>query len=67
MVLHTKHYSLTLNKNKCKGCGVCMTICPKEAIEATRTPKEEKDDILACSMHTQNISRARCYLAVYHK
>ena len=41
MVLHTKNYSLTLNKSKCVGCGVCMEICPKEAIQVTRTPKEE--------------------------
>jgi 4Fe-4S ferredoxin len=39
MVLHTKRYSLTLDKNKCTGCGVCMEICPREAIAVTRTPK----------------------------
>ncbi len=41
MVLHTKHYSLTLDKIKCVGCGVCMEICPREAIQVTRTPKVE--------------------------
>lgn len=41
MVLHAKHYSLTLDKNKCVGCGVCMEICPREAIQVTRTPKVE--------------------------
>jgi len=41
MVLHAKHYSLTLDKKKCTGCGVCMEICPPEAIQVTRTPKVE--------------------------
>ncbi len=41
MALHSKRYSLTLNKNKCTGCGICMEICPREAIEVTRTPKRE--------------------------
>ena len=41
MTLHTKHYSLTLDKNKCTGCGVCMEICPREAIQVTRTPKAD--------------------------
>jgi 4Fe-4S ferredoxin len=41
LVLHAKHYSLILDKNKCTGCGVCMEICPREAIQVTRTPKVE--------------------------
>jgi 4Fe-4S ferredoxin len=44
MVLHTKRYSLTLNKNKCTGCGICMEICPREAIEVTKTPKSEGEE-----------------------
>jgi 4Fe-4S ferredoxin len=42
--LHAKRYSLTLNKNKCVGCGICMEICPREAIEVTRTPKTEGEE-----------------------
>jgi len=41
MILHTKHYSLTLEKSKCTGCGVCMEICPREAIEVKKAPKTE--------------------------
>jgi 4Fe-4S ferredoxin len=41
MVMHARHSSLTLDKNKCVGCGVCMEICPREAIQVTRTPKAE--------------------------
>jgi 4Fe-4S ferredoxin len=39
MVLHAKNFSLTLYKNKCVGCGICMEICPREAIHVTRTAK----------------------------
>lgn len=39
MVLHAKNYSLKLDKKKCTGCGICMEICPTEAIQVTRTPK----------------------------
>jgi len=39
MILHTKHYSLTLDKGKCIGCGICREICPKEAIEIKKTQK----------------------------
>ncbi|MGQ9721132.1 MAG: 4Fe-4S binding protein [Candidatus Jordarchaeum sp.] len=28
-----KHLKLTLDRNKCVGCGICMAICPMEAIE----------------------------------
>ena len=41
MILHAKNYSLTIDKNKCTGCGICMEICPREAIQVTRTPKLE--------------------------
>jgi 4Fe-4S ferredoxin len=41
MILHTKHYSLTLDKKKCTGCGVCMQICPREAIEVKKKQKTE--------------------------
>lgn len=43
MVLHAKRYSLTLDKKKCTGCGICMEICPREAIEVTTTPKIEDE------------------------
>jgi len=39
--MHAKRYSLTLNKNKCTGCGVCTEICPREAITVTKVPKAE--------------------------
>jgi len=30
--MHAKHYALTLDKNWCKGCGICVELCPREAI-----------------------------------
>ena len=38
-ILHTKRYALTLDKNLCIGCGICKTICPREAIEIKTIPK----------------------------
>ena len=58
MVLHAKHYSLTLDKNKCVGCGVCMEICPREAIQVTRTPKVEEEK---AKQPTVAISEAKCH------
>ena len=58
MVLHAKNYSLTLDKNKCTGCGVCMEICPKEAIEVTRTPKADAEK---AKPPTANIDETKCH------
>jgi 4Fe-4S ferredoxin len=58
MVLHTKHYALTLDKNKCVGCGICMQICPKEAIQATRTPKAEGEN---AKSPTVDINKEKCH------
>jgi 4Fe-4S ferredoxin len=39
--LHVKRYSLTLNKTRCPGCGICVEVCPREAIELKKVPKVE--------------------------
>jgi 4Fe-4S ferredoxin len=39
-VLHAKRYSLTLDKTLCVGCEICQIICPREAIEIKKIPKE---------------------------
>ena len=31
-----RNYVLSLKKSLCNGCGLCATICPKEAINVTR-------------------------------
>ena len=58
MVLHTKHYSLTLDKNNCTGCGVCMEICPREAIQVTRTLKIDENK---AQPPTVNINKEKCH------
>jgi 4Fe-4S ferredoxin len=42
--MHAKRYSLTLNKNRCTGCGICTEICPREAITVTKVPKAEGEE-----------------------
>jgi 4Fe-4S ferredoxin len=55
--MHAKRYSLTLNKKKCTGCGICMEICPREAIEVTMTPKAEGEK---AKPPTATISEEKC-------
>ncbi|UCE29812.1 MAG: 4Fe-4S dicluster domain-containing protein [Candidatus Bathyarchaeota archaeon] len=38
-ILHTKTYSLTLDKNRCTGCEICAVVCPKEVFEIKKQPK----------------------------
>ncbi|MGD2066060.1 MAG: 4Fe-4S binding protein [Candidatus Bathyarchaeota archaeon] len=57
MILHAKRYSLTINKNKCVGCGICMEICPREAIEVTPTAKAEGEEARA---PTVTINKEKC-------
>jgi 4Fe-4S ferredoxin len=40
-ILHARRYALTLDKNRCTGCEICMIVCPKEAIDVKRAPKVE--------------------------
>ena len=56
--MHAKHYSLTLDKIKCTGCGVCMEICPREAIQITRTPKIEGKKV---KQPTVAINEEKCH------
>jgi len=44
-LLHARRYSLTLNKNLCKGCEICQVICPREAITIIKTPKKDGEKV----------------------
>ena len=39
--LLSNSYSLELNKELCNGCGICVDVCPKEAIERTSAEIEK--------------------------
>jgi len=58
MILHAKRYSLTLDKTRCTGCGICMEICPREAIELKKTPKGDGEK---AKPPTIDISEEKCH------
>ena len=42
---------LTINKEACKGCGLCVSICPKKVLELNDRVKCEgvrQDDCIGC-------------------
>ncbi len=43
-ILHAKRYSLTLDRTRCTGCGICAEACPKEAIEVKKAPETEEGE-----------------------
>jgi len=38
-ILHSKSYSLTLDRTRCVGCGICVEVCPREAIQIKKVPR----------------------------
>jgi 4Fe-4S ferredoxin len=58
MILHAKRYSLTLDKTRCTGCGICTEICPREAIETKKTPKADGEKT---KPPTIDISEEKCH------
>ncbi|KPV64463.1 MAG: F(420)H(2) dehydrogenase subunit I [Candidatus Bathyarchaeota archaeon BA2] len=58
MILHAKRYSLTLNKARCTGCGICKEICPREAIEIKKVPKAEGEE---AKPPTIDVSEEKCH------
>ena len=44
-IMHARHYSLFLNKNRCVGCDICQTVCPREAIEIAKPAKVEGEKL----------------------
>ncbi|MDH5390332.1 MAG: 4Fe-4S dicluster domain-containing protein [Candidatus Bathyarchaeota archaeon] len=58
MILHAKRYSLTLDKTRCTGCGICAEICPREAIEIKKIPKADGEKT---KPPTIDISEEKCH------
>ncbi|MCW4022212.1 MAG: 4Fe-4S dicluster domain-containing protein [Candidatus Bathyarchaeota archaeon] len=56
-ILHAKNYCITLDKTKCKGCGICEQICPREAIQ---TIKHEKKPEEKAKQPTVDINKEKC-------
>jgi 4Fe-4S ferredoxin len=56
-LLHAKSYSLTLDKTRCPGCGICVKVCPREAIELKKSPKAEGEK---AKQPTINIDEQKC-------
>ena len=57
-VLHAKQYALTLDKELCTDCGICVEICPREAIEIKKSPKAEGDKTMS---PTIDIDEQKCH------
>ena len=43
-VQYVKRYSLVLDKNLCKGCGICELVCPREAIVTLKRSKSSEQE-----------------------
>lgn len=39
-ILYSKEFNLTINRDLCKGCDVCKTVCSREAVELKPTPNK---------------------------
>jgi 4Fe-4S ferredoxin len=40
--LYVKRHSFTLDKTHCTGCGICVEVCPREAIEIKKVQKSKE-------------------------
>ncbi len=49
-IMHARHYSLLLDKNRCIGCEICQTVCPREAIEIKKPTKIEGQELTSPSI-----------------
>jgi 4Fe-4S ferredoxin len=56
MVLYTKSFKLTLDRNLCKGCELCKLVCPREAITLIPTPDKDGKAVA----HTVDIDENKC-------
>jgi 4Fe-4S ferredoxin len=56
-LLHSKHYSLKLNKSVCTGCEICQIICPREAITIKKHVKPQGEKAIR---PTIDVSEQKC-------
>ncbi len=46
-----KKFSIEVKEKWCKGCGLCVAVCPKQVIEMSETVKAvatKQDDCIGC-------------------
>ena len=46
-------YEHNIEKDRCKGCGLCITVCPKNVLElddAEKAVAVRKEDCIACRL-----------------
>ena len=55
--LALKSYSLILDKTKCSGCGICVKVCPRDAIHPNPVSLLEKNAMLSSFV---DIDEQRC-------
>ena len=57
-IQYARNYSLTLDRNRCVGCEICKTVCPKEAIEIRPVAKSTGEK---AKRPTLDISEQKCH------
>ncbi len=57
-IQYARNYSLTLDRNRCVGCEICKTVCPKEAIEIRPVTKSTGEK---AKRPTLDISEQKCH------
>ncbi|WP_312476229.1 4Fe-4S binding protein [Neobacillus sp.] len=40
-MLKTKNAYVTIDENLCKGCGLCVSVCPQETLSLTNEPNSK--------------------------
>lgn len=56
-IMYTKHYSLALDKERCVGCEICQTVCPREAIKVAKPTRTEVGEL---KRPTTTIDETKC-------
>lgn len=52
---------ITINSERCKGCGLCVSVCPKKIIEINKQERNKKGYYTAeCVDKSQCIGCAMC-------
>ncbi len=54
-------YRVEINDNTCKGCGLCITVCPKKVLEIDKTKVNKKGyNVVSCYKQDECIGCSNC-------